>query len=101
MDPAQLSRWDHSQNTSVQQDKSRLEEDNEGSKRQVSREKGEFYELQRMADISLPQNSAIWYNSKHISLSLSLSLMRWQIRGFAVTVDELPEWRKAGEAGII
>lgn len=53
------STIDHSQNTSVQQDKSRLEQENEGSKRQVPREEGEFYELQKMADFSLAPNFAI------------------------------------------
>lgn len=66
------SRVAHSQNTSVQQDKSRLEQENEGSKGQFLREKGEFYELKKMADFSLSPNFALWYNSN------LPPLMRWE-----------------------
>lgn len=50
------------QNTSMQQEKNSLEQENEGSKGQLPREMGEFYKLQRMED-SPPKfwSFSFWY----------------------------------------
>lgn len=77
------SRVAHSQNTSVQQDKSRLEQENEGSKGQFLREKGEFYELRKWQTSPYPQillfdiipTSLHWWDEKQVLPSQWMNYM--------------------------